>query len=202
MSVASEIELAEWDGVLIPERVRNRGSVTLSLNAALRAHKPLRPGVYLRISHDRFGNEKGVTRQLEDANWKRTDLGWGPFAKVYKENDTGAYKKRKVARPDGSVEWEVIRPEFRQMLKDLLDGVIDGIIFYDQDRLVRQPRDLEDLIDVIEFKGRPTAARTTPRPPRRASAELPGAKRDHGAGEEDAAFARHRPSAGTSAAHS
>jgi len=155
MSVASEVELAEWDGVLIPERVRNRGSVTLSLNAALRDYKPLRPGVYLRISHDRFGNEKGVTRQLEDANWKRTDLGWGPFAKIYKENDTGAYKKRKVTRPDGSVEWVVIRPEFRQMLKDLLDGVIDGIIFYDQDRLVRQPRDLEDLIDVIEFKKRP-----------------------------------------------
>ena len=138
-TITDDVDLAEWDGVLIPERVRNRGSVTLSLNAALRDFKPLRPGAYLRISFDRFGREKGVTRQLEDADWKRESLGLGPFAKVYKENDTGAYKKRKVTRPDGTVEWVVIRPEFRQMLKDLLDGVIDGIIFYDQDRLVRQP---------------------------------------------------------------
>ncbi|WP_420823494.1 recombinase family protein [Streptomyces natalensis] len=40
----------------------------------------------------------------------------------------------------------VLRPEFRQLLADPANGVIDGVIFYDLDRLVRQPRDLEDLI--------------------------------------------------------
>ncbi|MFF8374275.1 recombinase family protein [Streptomyces lydicus] len=40
----------------------------------------------------------------------------------------------------------VLRPESRQVLADLAHGVIDGVIFYDLDRLVRQPRDLEDLL--------------------------------------------------------
>jgi hypothetical protein len=48
-------------------------------------------------------------------------------------------KKRKVTRPDGSIDWIVLRPQFRQMLADLASGVIDGVIFYDLDRLVRQP---------------------------------------------------------------
>lgn len=161
MLVADDVDLAAWDGVRIPERVRNRGSLVLSLNDALREYKPTRPGVYVRISFDRFGLEKGVTRQLEDAEQKRAALGWGPFAKIYKENDTGAYKKRKIRHADDTVEWMVIRPEFRQMLKDLLTGVIDGIIFYDQDRLVRQPRDLEDLIDIIEHKKRPVVGVST-----------------------------------------
>ncbi|MEV6566609.1 recombinase family protein [Streptomyces kronopolitis] len=37
----------------------------------------------------------------------------------------------------------VLRPEPRQLLADLASGVIDGVIFYDLDRLVRQPRDLK-----------------------------------------------------------
>ena len=38
------------------------------------------------------------------------------------------------------------------MLDDLEVGLIDGIVFYDMDRLARQPRDLEDLIDWVEYK--------------------------------------------------
>jgi site-specific DNA recombinase len=41
------------------------------------------------------------------------------------------------------------------MLRDYEDGKIDGIIFYDIDRLARQPRDLEDLIDLVEHYKRP-----------------------------------------------
>jgi hypothetical protein len=84
MLTADEVDLAEWDGVLIPERIRNRGLVTLSLYESLRGYTPQRPGAYLRISFDRFGHEKGVTRQLDDADWKGTSLGWGPFAKIYR----------------------------------------------------------------------------------------------------------------------
>ncbi|MCX5532959.1 recombinase family protein [Streptomyces sp. NBC_00006] len=63
-------------------------------------------------------------------------------------------------RTDGSVDWVVVRPEFRRMLADLLTGRIDGVIFYDTDRLVRQPRDLEDLIDVVEHTKHPAAGVT------------------------------------------
>ncbi|MFH8634892.1 recombinase family protein [Streptomyces lydicus] len=121
---------------------------------------PKRPGAYLRISSDRFDLEAGVDRQLEDAEDSRTRLRWGPFAKVYRENDTSAFKKRKVIKADGSIDWMVLRPEFRQLLADLAHGVIDGVIFYDLDRLVRQPRDLEDLIDIVEYVKRPVTGAT------------------------------------------
>ncbi|MEU1628038.1 recombinase family protein [Streptomyces sp. NPDC020096] len=60
------------------------------------------------------------------------------------ENGTSAFKKKAI-RSDGSVDWIVLRPDFRQLLADLASGVI----FYALDRLVRQPRDLEDLIDDV-----------------------------------------------------
>ena len=86
-------------------------------------------------------------------------LGW-TLAKFYPENDTSAYKKRKITLPDGSVAWRVIRPQFASMLEDLHAGTIDGIIVYDLHRLARQPRDLEDLIDLIQVHQRPVACVT------------------------------------------
>lgn len=52
----------------------------------------------------------GVDRRLEDAEDTRVRLQWGPFAKDYRENDTSAFKKRKAVRPDGSIDWIVLRP--------------------------------------------------------------------------------------------
>ncbi|MGI5466594.1 recombinase family protein [Streptomyces sp. CA-132043] len=143
----------------VPAHARG-GQVTLNLYDHLAAYVPRRPGAHLRISSDRFGLETGVDRQLEDAEDSRKRLRWGPFAKVYRENDTSAFKKRKVIRPDGTIDWIVLRPEFRQLLADLAAGVIDGGIFYDLDRLVRQPRDLEDLIDIVEYVKRPVTGAT------------------------------------------
>jgi DNA invertase Pin-like site-specific DNA recombinase len=148
-----------WDELDIPAEAMGR-RVTLNLYDQLSAFAPKRPAAYLRISSDRFGLEAGVDRQSEDAEDTRKRLAWGPFAKIYKENDTSAFKKRKVTRPDGTIDWVVIRPKFRQLLADLASGAIDGVIFYDLDRLVRQPRDLEDLIDVVEYVQRPAVGAT------------------------------------------
>ncbi|MCZ4097922.1 hypothetical protein C8250_006910 [Streptomyces sp. So13.3] len=114
-----------WDDFEIPSQAC-KGSVTLNLYDQLSAYVPKRPGAYLRISSDRFGLEAGVDRQSEDAADTRGHLRWGKFAKVYKENDTSAFKKRKVVREDGTIDWIVIRPQFRQLLADLASGVIDG----------------------------------------------------------------------------
>jgi DNA invertase Pin-like site-specific DNA recombinase len=151
--------LSLWDDIDIPPHARG-GTVTLNLYDHLSAYLPKRPGAYLRISSDRFGLEAGVERQREDTEDTRARLRWGAFAKIYKENDTSAFKKRKVTRPDGSVDWVVLRPKFRLLLADLAAGVIDGVVFYDLDRLVRQPRDLEDLIDVVEYVQRPAVGAT------------------------------------------
>ena len=122
--------------------------------------KPQNAGLYVRISDDRFGEERGVTRQTEDGHTFAGHIGW-KIGKTYCENDTSAYRKRKTTLPDGSVAWRVFRPEFRQMLDDLYHGRIDGIIVVDQDRLLRQPRDLEDLIDIVEYTHRPVTGITS-----------------------------------------
>jgi site-specific DNA recombinase len=99
-------------------------------------------------------SEKGITRQKEDILDLAAKLGV-EIVKWYPENDTTAFKKRRIRLPNGRSVWRVIRPEFREMLEDYEDGEIDGVIFYDIDRLARQPRDLEDLIDLVEYYKRP-----------------------------------------------
>jgi len=124
----------------------------------------LRWGGDVRISEDEWVkdpktgemrlSEKGITRQKEDITELADRLG-GEIVKWYPENDTSAYKKRRIRLPNGRSVWRVYRPEFRCMLADYEDGKIEGIIFYDIDRLARQPRDLEDLIDLVEYYKRP-----------------------------------------------
>lgn len=111
---------------------------------------PSKPGAYLRISEDQYGLERGIKRQRQDTARKNEAMGWGPIAKWYEENDKSAFKKKRVLLADGSTGYRNIRPQFLQMVTDLANGVIDGVIVYDQDRLLRQPRDLEDLIDLCE----------------------------------------------------
>src|SRR5580658_2704388 len=104
-------------------------------------------------------SEKGVTRQKEDILALAEKLGVR-IVKWYEENDTTAFKKKRIRLPNGRSVWRVIRPEFREMLEDYEDGKIDGVIFYDLDRLARQPRDLEDLIVLVEYYKRPVATVT------------------------------------------
>ncbi len=123
----SALSPSGWDDFVVPPQAR-RGQVTLNLHDHLSAYIPRRPAAYLRISSDRFGLEAGVDRQQQDADDTRTRLRWPGFTKVYKENDTSAFKKRKVIKDEGSVDWVVVRPQFRQLLADLASGVIDGVI--------------------------------------------------------------------------
>lgn len=93
-------------------------------------------GVYLRISDDTAGDAKGVARQREDCCALAGLRRWEPV--VYEDNDVSAFKR------------SVVREQFERMLADLKSGQIRGIVVYDLDRLARQPRDLERLIDVYE----------------------------------------------------
>ncbi|WP_053851782.1 recombinase family protein [Streptomyces sp. NRRL B-24085] len=98
----------------------------------------VRLGGYARISLDKSGEELGVERQRRDYRQVAgVRPGW-VLARDYIDNDVSAFKRN------------VVRPEFERLLVDLQSGVIDGVIAYDLDRLARQPRDLERLIDVFE----------------------------------------------------
>jgi len=142
---------------------RYGGDVRISHAPRLADGRP-RYGGDVRISEDewvkdeRTGemrlSEKGITRQKEDISALADKLGV-VISEWYPENDTTAFKKRRIRLPNGRSVWRVYRPEFRRMLAEYEDGKIDGIIFYDIDRLARQPRDLEDLIDLVEYYKRP-----------------------------------------------
>lgn len=99
-----------------------------------------RAAVYLRVSLDRDGDERAVSRQREDAHAVARMRGWD-IAGEYIDNSVSASKA------------EVIRPEYERMRRDYRSGKFGAIICYDLDRLTRQPRQLEDWIDEAERSG-------------------------------------------------
>ncbi|MDI5964810.1 recombinase family protein [Streptantibioticus silvisoli] len=113
--------------------------------------KPSRAVLLLRISDDKAQDAKGVGRQEEDGRVLADRLGWG-IAEVVIENDTSAYKRRRIKLPDGTTALRTVRPWFRGIIDKLTSGERDGLLAYDLDRVARDPRDLEDLIDVVESR--------------------------------------------------
>jgi DNA invertase Pin-like site-specific DNA recombinase len=107
--------------------------------------------IYVRISDARNGETTGVDDQAARCRKKAAELGW-QVGRVIVENDTSAFKRRKIKLPDGRVGMRVVRPGWRAMLDDLYSGRADGMIGLDLDRAARDPRDLEDLIDVVESR--------------------------------------------------
>ncbi|MDR3360680.1 MAG: recombinase family protein [Bifidobacteriaceae bacterium] len=113
---------------------------------------PLRAVVYVRISDDPEGLERGVVRQEADCRAYATGHAMR-VVEVFKENDTSAFKQRVVRLPSGERVRRVVRPQFRAMLGFLAGGGADVMVAYDLDRAVRDPRDLEDLIDAKVLNG-------------------------------------------------
>jgi site-specific DNA recombinase len=108
---------------------------------------------------DEDGNGKGNVDQTERIGARAAAIGWR-IGRMVVENDlspgrgrsraASAFKRRKIRLPDGRVELRTVRPGFRGALDDLASGKHDGFLALDLDRTVRDPRDLEDLIDVVE----------------------------------------------------
>jgi len=98
-------------------------------------------GAYERISDDQESEDTGdrgagVRRQKTSNAELAKLLGW-KIHRHYPDNDVSAYKK-------------VVRPAFEDLLADLKDGVIDGIVVYDLDRLARRSDDLERVIEIYD----------------------------------------------------
>jgi DNA invertase Pin-like site-specific DNA recombinase len=91
--------------------------------------------VYLRISLDRTGEMFAVTRQRQDCLKLCEQRGWTPLE--YVDNDVSATSGKR-------------RPGYQRMLADIRDGKIGAVVAWDADRLHRQPRELEDFIDLAD----------------------------------------------------
>lgn len=114
-------------------------------------YKPTRAILLCRISDADDDDTHGVDRQETLLRNKAAALGWG-ILRVEVENDTSAFKRRTVTLPDGSRALRTFRPKFRRTIAALMSGEGDGLLAVDLDRTARDPRDLEDLIDVIESR--------------------------------------------------
>jgi site-specific DNA recombinase len=122
-----------------------------------RTSAPLRAGIYARRSIA-DGNEENqfsasVEDQIADCRKLAQRLGW-QVVEVYPEDATSAFKKRVVTLPDGRRVRRNVRPVWQRLLDDLDKGRIDALIAYDLDRSMREPRDLEDLIEIVEQRKR------------------------------------------------
>lgn len=118
--------------------------------------------LYLRLSDAR--HEEALDGREARLREHAAQLGWAVH-RVIIENDlvpgngdgrlrpASAWKRRKITTPSGRVELRTIRPGFRSMLDDLAAGRATAILAEDLDRLLRQPRDNEDLLDAVEQAG-------------------------------------------------
>jgi site-specific DNA recombinase len=114
--------------------------------------------LYLRLSDLRSEAQLLGREALLRAEAER--LGW-TVHRVITENDmtpgasrsASAFKRRKITLPNGKVGLRTVRDGFRSMLEDIADGTVTAILAEDLDRLLRQPRDGEDLLDAVEMAG-------------------------------------------------
>lgn len=97
--------------------------------------------------------EEGIPASLDDQikrmRERADQLGWDVY-KVIKNPRLSAYKKRKIRLPNGETAYRVFRPDLREALDHLSTGRANAMIALDLDRAFRDPRDLQDLIDVVE----------------------------------------------------
>jgi DNA invertase Pin-like site-specific DNA recombinase len=112
-----------------------------------------------RLDLDEDGNGKGNEDQRDRIVARAASRGWRIIQWIVendlspgrgKNRNASAFKRRKIRLPDGRVEMRTVRPGFRKALDLLASGKADGFVALDLDRTVRDPRDLEDMIDVVE----------------------------------------------------
>ena len=101
---------------------------------------PVSAAIYLRVSLDATGEHLAVDRQREDCRRIAEQRGW-TVTEEYIDNSISASDAKKN------------RPEYDRMVDDYKRGLFGALVCWDLDRLTRQPRQLEDWIDVAEDRG-------------------------------------------------
>jgi DNA invertase Pin-like site-specific DNA recombinase len=87
------------------------------------------------MSLDSTGDGLGIERQRAECEKVAEFKNW-QIVETYTDNSFSASKAK------------VIRPAYERLMNDLDQGKFEAVICYDLDRLTRQPRQLEDWIDL------------------------------------------------------
>lgn len=112
---------------------------------------PKRPCLYCRLSYAPDGSLEKVERQEADGRLMGSRLGWPDFCCVYVDNSRSAWQRNRK-RPD----WDRMLLTLDKSGQRLIphdpkaNHRHDGIMTYHGDRLIRQPYDLELLLNVAD----------------------------------------------------
>ncbi len=99
-----------------------------------------RAGIYARLSQDRGLEKVSVPRQIDECRVLAERNGW-EVVEVFEDRDVSASNRNAK------------RPGYDALLEALRSGRINAVLARETSRLYRRPRQLEDLIDLIEGKG-------------------------------------------------
>lgn len=91
---------------------------------------------YRRISADKSGEGRGITRQGADNAALAADAGRTFGDTPYVDPSVSA------------ADVDAVRPEFLRLLEDLEAGRVNGVVVHTIDRLVRRFDDLQRLLDI------------------------------------------------------
>lgn len=120
---------------------------------------PQRPCLYTRLSYAPDGSLEKVERQESDGRAMQVRLAWPEFCCVYVDNSKSAWQRNR-RRPD----WDRMLVTFDATGKQFVEHDPkanhhhDGIMVYHGDRLIRQPYDLELLLNLADQRHIPLAS--------------------------------------------
>src|SRR5450759_735754 len=97
--------------------------------------------IYCRISSDRDDTQLGVERQEKDCRKLVADKGWTVVEPPYIDNNISAADPKQM------------RPEYQRLLRDITNGKVNAVVVWDEDRLHRQPDELETFVSVCDKAG-------------------------------------------------
>jgi site-specific DNA recombinase len=100
---------------------------------------PVVVDLYARLSRNPLGELEKIDTQLEDCRRVVERMGWTVGAE-HVDNSLSAWRR------------DVRRPGWEALLARLESGATSGVVVYHQDRLMRQPRDLERLIELADSR--------------------------------------------------
>lgn len=100
----------------------------------------VRAALYCRMSVAELGDLEKVERQEEDCRGVCDRMGWVP-AETFTDNNKSAWQRNRS------------RPRWNAMLEGVEAGRFDAIVVYHGDRLIRQPWDLETLLNLADGRG-------------------------------------------------
>lgn len=97
---------------------------------------------YFRISLDHAGRELGVGRQDTDTTELANRMGLTIVGEPYVDNDISAKRNSRTGKLRE-------RPAYNRLMDDVRAGKVESIVCWDVDRLNRDQRELEDLVDAL-----------------------------------------------------